>query len=160
MNIVRQADLESDSDQAAVLLMLNEYAQEPMGAGKELPDDVQQRLIPGLRAHPTTLVFLAFVGDQPVGIATCFYGYSTFAARPLINISDLYVRENMRGSGLGKQLLEAVETAARESGCCKLTLEVQENNRRAQAVYQSFGFSQAVHVEESGGCLFLSKPLD
>jgi ribosomal protein S18 acetylase RimI-like enzyme len=56
-------------------------------------------------------------------------------------------------------ILAAVEKKAREIGCCKITLEVQENNRRAQGIYQAAGFSQAVHVEAAGGALFLSKSL-
>ena len=38
-------------------------------------------------------------------------------------------------------------------------LEVQENNRRAQAVYAAAGFARDVHVLEAGGALYLSKPL-
>jgi hypothetical protein len=37
-----------------------------MGNGRDLPDDVQRDLVPGLRAHPTTMIFLAFEGDQRV----------------------------------------------------------------------------------------------
>ena len=120
---------------------------------------MRENLIPGLRDHPTTLILLAFRRDQPVGIAVCFRGFSTFAAKPLMNIHDFYIVPEMRGQGLGRRLLENVEQEARAAGCCQLTLEVQENNRRARQIYASFGFSQAVHVPEAGGALFLSKPL-
>jgi ribosomal protein S18 acetylase RimI-like enzyme len=77
---------------------------------------------------------------QPVGIVTCFVGFSTFAARPLINIHDLYVTGDCRRTGVARSLLETVEQKARELGCCKLTLEVQENNQPALALYGRFGF--------------------
>jgi len=136
-----EADLSLLQHRAAVLELSRDYARDPMGSGSDLPLAVQESLIDGLRAHPTTLILLAFDADRPVGIATCFFGFSTFAARRLINVHDLHVRAECRGKGIGRSLLEAVEAKARALGCCKLTLEVQEKNLVAQAVYRSFGFS-------------------
>lgn len=156
---ITQADLLCEADQRAVLEMMNAYAMDQMGDGKPLSDEVRRTLIPGLQQFPTTLIFLAFVGDEPVGIALCFRGFSTFAARPLINISDFHVLPAYRGQGIGRLLLAAVERKARAEGCCRITLEVQEHNARARHVYAAAGFAQAVHVEAAGGALFLSKPL-
>jgi ribosomal protein S18 acetylase RimI-like enzyme len=39
-------------------------------------------------------------------------------------------------------LLEAVEGKARELGCCKLTLEVMDNNDHALRAYEAAGFSR------------------
>ncbi|HYF91123.1 MAG TPA: GNAT family N-acetyltransferase [Symbiobacteriaceae bacterium] len=154
-----EVDLNRPDHQQAVLEMMDAYSMDPMGDGHPLSAEARGDLIPGLRQHPTTLIFLAFAGEEPVGIAVCFRGFSTFAARPLINISDYFVRPEHRGHGAGRLLLEAVERKARETGCCKLTLEVQENNHRARRIYGAMGFAQTVHVAEAGGALFLSKPL-
>ena len=158
MEIIR-ANLDLPSHQAATLAMIDAYARDPMGDGAPLPADVRERLVPGLRTHPTTLVFLGFDAENPVGIAVCFLGFSTFAARALINIHDLAVRFEWRGQGVGRRLLEAVEAHARSIGCCKLTLEVQENNRRARSVYRAAGFGRASYVEDAGSVLCLSKSL-
>jgi YNFM family putative membrane transporter len=48
-------------------------------------------------------------------------------------------------------ILAAVENRARDSGCCKITLEVQEHNHKAQRIYEAAGFSRAVYVEAAGG---------
>jgi GNAT superfamily N-acetyltransferase len=157
---IGQANLEREDHQRAVLEMVNAYAQDPMGAGESLPPENLGRLIPGLREHPTTLIFLAYLEDRPIGVAVCFVGFSTFAAQPLINIHDLSVLPAHRGQGVGRRLLAEVERKARAMGCCKLTLEVQENNHRARGVYGSIGFAQAVHQAEAGGALFLSKRLE
>jgi ribosomal protein S18 acetylase RimI-like enzyme len=154
-----KADLTSTEHQEAVVSLLNAYAADPMGNGKALSDDVRANLIPGLREHRTTIIFLACSDREAVGIAACFRGFSTFAAKPLINIHDVYVVPEMRGRSVGRRLLENVEIEARATGCCKLTLEVQENNLRAQQVYRSHGFSRTTLVEEAGGALFLSKLL-
>jgi len=154
-----EADLDRPEHQHAVLELTDAYARDPMGNGKPLSDEVRRALIPGLQQHPTTIIFLAYEGNNAIGIANCFIGFSTFAARPLINISDLAVLPDHREQRIGRRLLKAVEGKAREIGCCKLTIEVQQNNHRARHVYESVGFSQAVYVEEAGGALFLSKPL-
>jgi len=79
-------------------------------------------------------------GDRPVGAAICFIGFSTFAAKLLINIHDFVVLPASRGKGVGRRLLDAVEGKARELGCCKLTLEVMDNNHHALRMYQAAGF--------------------
>jgi ribosomal protein S18 acetylase RimI-like enzyme len=45
------------------------------------------------------------------------------------------------------------------TGCCKLTLEVLENNTPAQRLYESVGFSQAQYSEAAGKAVFLWKLL-
>ena len=162
MPAVVEADLSLAAHAAAVLAMLDAYSADPMGDGHPLSADARTNLIAGLRAHPTTLVFLAFHADAPsgvAGLATCFRGFSTFAAKPLINVHDFYVLPSLRGRGIGRALLAAVERKARETGCCKLTLEVQENNARARRLYEACGFSQAQYVEAAGRSVFLWKPL-
>ena len=154
-----EADLDLIEHQSAVLELTDAYARDTMGNGRPLSDEVRRALIPGLQKHPTTVIFLAYLAEHPIGIANCFVGFSTFAARPLINVSDLAVLPGHREKGIGRLLLEAVERKAREIGCCKLTIEVQENNHRARHVYEAVGFARAVYVEKAGGVLFLSKTL-
>ena len=154
-----EADLSRPEHQKAVVDLTDAYAADAMGNGRPLPEPVRASLVPGLREQPTVVVFLAYDGADPVGIATCFRGFSTFAARPLINIHDLAVLPSHRGKGIGRRLLEAVERKARTLGCCKVTLEVQEENRRARRIYERAGFAQTVYAEGAGGALFFSKPL-
>src|SRR5262249_14428035 len=140
-----EARLSRDRDARDVRAMTAAYAMDPMGNGGALAEDVLDRLIPGLQQCPGTLIFLAYLDERAVGIATCFAGFSTFQARPLINIHDLAVIPDVRGHGIGRRLLAVVEARARELGCCKLTLEVQENNRGARRLYVQAGFAQAVY---------------
>jgi ribosomal protein S18 acetylase RimI-like enzyme len=137
-----------------LLAVLDSYARDPIGSGQPLPTDVKQRLVPALRAHPTTLAFLAFEGERAVGLALCFTGFSTFRALPLINVHDLAVLPDCRGQGVGRRLLEAVEARARSLGCGKITLEVREDNAGARGLYDSFGFGAG-----QTPTFFLEKPL-
>ena len=154
-----EADLKLPEHREAVLAMVDAYSRDSMGEAKPLDPDVRARLIPGLQKHPTTLVFLAFDGDQAVGAAVCFIGFSTFAAKPLINIHDFVVLSALRGKGVGRRLLETIEGKARELGCCKLTLEVMDNNDRALRTYEAAGFVRYALQKEAGRAIFMSKPL-
>ena len=154
-----QADLERDDHQAAVLAMVDAYSRDPMGDGAPLGPEVRARLISGLRQHPTTLVFLAYDGDVPVGVAVCFLGFSTFAAKPLVNLHDVCIVPTHRGRGVGRGLLAAVEVRARELGCCKLTLEVLDQNHRALQTYTAAGFKRYSLQPGAGEAIFMAKPL-
>lgn len=151
-----RADWQAPADQDAVLDLLDLYAREPLGQGAPLSPEVRQRLIPGLRAQPGSLVLLAWSGSRAGGLAVCLAGFSTFHARPLLNIHDLIVRPELRGRGVGRALLRAAEREAEQRGCCKLTLEVRADNHRARRLYQTLGFVAGEPSTEMG---FWTKPL-
>ncbi len=153
-----EADLARAEHQRAVREMLDAYARDPQGGGQPLGDDVRERLVPALREHPTTVILLAYDGERPVGIATCFRGFSTFAARPLLNLHDLAVIPEYRGNGVGRMLLAAVEKEARGLGCCRVTLEVLEANP-ARKLYEAMGYASPEYYKGSGQALFLAKSI-
>ncbi|MGC1678641.1 MAG: GNAT family N-acetyltransferase [Candidatus Binataceae bacterium] len=139
-----EADL-ADSKQAAALVELfDRYMRDPMEGGAAMPPNLRRDLVPGLLAHPSSYVFLAYHADQPVGFAICFLGFSTFNARPLLNIHDISVLATMRGKGAGAAMLAQIEDKARALNCCRLTLEVREDNHVARGLYRKSGFAEAL----------------
>ena len=72
-------------------------------------------------------------------MALCFVGFSTFQAKPLLNIHDLAVHPEFQSRGIGSQLLEAAIAFAREHDHCAVTLEVQASNA-ARRLYARHGF--------------------
>ena len=88
-----------------------------------------------------------------VGFATCFLGYSTFRARPLLNIHDIAVLPEWRGKSVARGLLEAIAALGRRLDCCRITLEVREDNPRARRIYERAGFVPAQCS------LFMERPL-
>ena len=153
------ADLGHEPHRRALLEVLSRYAEEPGIAGAPLPETIRARVVDGLRAHPTTEVLLAFEGERPLAMAVCFVGFSTFYARPLLNIHDLAVVAEARGRGLGRRLLVAVQERARALDCCKLTLEVREDNAVARSLYASFGFDDYTPGGTPTPTIFLEKKL-
>jgi ribosomal protein S18 acetylase RimI-like enzyme len=156
---VAEADLGKPEHQEAIVHLVNAYAHDPMGGGAALPEEVRTGLIPGLQQHPTTVVLLAWHQDAPVGIAVCFIGFSTFLARPLLNIHDLAVLPAYRRQGVGRLLLEQAAAKARALGCCKLTLEVRADNQPAQRLYEAVGFDTAASYGGAVRVWFLEKRL-
>ena len=150
-------ELRQPAHAAAFVALLDHYARDPMGGGEGLADQVKQALPARLAEHPGFVSFLAFAGDTPVGLINCFEGFSTFAARPLLNVHDIAVHAGHRGQGVGQTLLAAAETAARARGCCKLTLEVLSNNHPALAAYARAGFAPYQLDPAAGQALFLQK---
>ena len=154
-----EADLANQEHAVAVLTLVEEFSTDPMGGGSELTSQARAALIPGLAAHPATVLFLAYNDGQAIGVAVCFIGFSTFAAKSLINIHDLFVRDHARGQGVASALIEAITQKTRAIGGCKVTLEVQSNNTCTQAVYRAADFEQAVYEEAAGTVTFLTKRL-
>lgn len=156
---VRLADYADAGDAATVLALLDAYARDPMGGGAPLSADVRSSVIAGLAATPTAFSLIASVGGEPVGLANCFWGYSTFAARPLVNIHDMVVLADYRGRGVGTALFAAIEAMAAARGACKVTLEVLSGNAPAKALYASLGYGDYALDPEAGTALFWQKRL-
>lgn len=156
---VRLADYGDPADAALVVALLDAYARDPMGGGKPLADDVRTALVPGLAAHGGAFSLLAFAGDTALGLANCITGFSTFAARPLINIHDMAVIPEARGLGVGKALMLAIEDEARRRGACKVTLEVLSGNHAAKGLYARQGYGDYALDPEMGTAQFWEKKL-
>jgi ribosomal protein S18 acetylase RimI-like enzyme len=137
---IRCADYADPRQAAALVALLDAYAQDCMGGGEPLPARARAELPARLAQIPGAFSLLAYLDGVPVGLANCFEGFSTFACRPLLNVHDLVVLPAWRGRGVGQALLARVEAIARERDCCKLTLEVLQGNRLAQALYRARGF--------------------
>jgi ribosomal protein S18 acetylase RimI-like enzyme len=121
------------------------------------------RLLIGFRDHlgvgwPSDNAFLAGVerlierddaryllgapGDDspPAGVAQLRFRFGIWWAAEDALLEDLFVAEGARGSGLGRALLDRAVQEARERGCRRVELDVNDNNAAALALYRSLGF--------------------
>jgi len=159
MFTIVDANYEDPAHARAVVNLLDGYARDMMGGGAPLSEDVRRRLVPELAARPAVLALLAFAGAEAAGLLIAHEGFSTFAARPLLNVHDLSVAPAFRGQGVGRALLREAESRALARGCCKLTLEVLEGKTVARRLYESVGFHSYELDPRAGRALFLEKKL-
>ncbi len=159
MTNIQIADFSNPAHASAVVYLLNEYAKDPMGGGEELSDFAKTNLINEMAKRSGVYAILAFVNGNPAGLANCIEGFSTFACKPLLNIHDMVVLAEYRGRGISSQLLKKAEELATSLGCCKLTLEVLEGNKTAQAAYVANGFVGYQLVSEMGQAMFWQKKI-
>jgi GNAT superfamily N-acetyltransferase len=158
MITVRRVDYTSAVDAQALTSLLNHYAQDPMGGSSAIAPEALARLCSDLQRRPFAFSFIAWnEADQPIGLANCFEGYSTFKAQPLINIHDIVVLSSARGQGVAQLLMQAVEQEAKARNACKITLEVLTGNTVAMRSYQRFGFAPYALDPKAGTATFMQK---
>jgi ribosomal protein S18 acetylase RimI-like enzyme len=139
--IVRLGNLDDPRDAEAFLSLIEVYMNDPKGSGSK-DNRVDRCVVERLRSYPHVVLFFAEISSEAVGMAVCFLGFSTFKAKELINIHDFIVTPNKRRSGVGAALMKAVLDYASRRDCCKVTLEVREDNFVAQQFYRTMGFSE------------------
>lgn len=155
----RTLDYTDERDAGLLVELLDAYARDPMGGAEPLGDAARARLPGVLAATQGAFSLVAETEAHAVGLANCFTTVSTFAARPLINVHDVFVRPEARGTGVVDALFSRIEVHALKIGACKITLEVLEGNLRAQSVYKRLGFSGYALGESSGFALFWERRL-
>lgn len=158
VEIVR-VDYGNPKHAADLVAMLDHYASDPAGGGEPLSEEARTNLVPRLSLREDAVSALAYLGDRAVGVLNCLEGFSTFQARPLLNIHDIAVHADYRRRGVGRQLLQMAEEIARQRDCCKITLEVLSNNESAIHAYREFGFELYELSPGFGTAVFMQKSL-
>jgi ribosomal protein S18 acetylase RimI-like enzyme len=126
----------------AITTLIDAYIRDEMGGGKPMSKQEQLRLVDGLNSHPKSIVLLAKTDSVFVGLLTAFENFSTFTAKPMINIHDVIVLKEYRSKGIGRQLMNAVIAEAESRKCSRITLEVRKDNITAQSLYKSLRFDE------------------
>lgn len=89
--------------------------------------------------RPTAEAVIAEWAGKPAGFALFFHNFSTWLGKPGLYLEDLFVREDMRGKGIGKALLLHLAGIARDRGCGRMEWSVLDWNTPAIDFYKSLG---------------------
>jgi GNAT superfamily N-acetyltransferase len=91
---------------------------------------------------------LAWKGDKPVGMIVMFERLDArlFKYRRWVELVDLYVVPEARGTGLGARLLEAGIAWARARGADRIQLYVTATNLGAKRFYAKHGFIRTQEI--------------
>ncbi len=135
-----KVDLNNSEHQKGLLSLMDDYMQDDMGLKSSLPEELGIRIISGLKSQNNYLGFLIKFNSQFVALANCFVGFSTFKAKQLINIHDFVVSPSFRKMHVGSFLLQSIVSYGKKNDFCKVTLEVRDDNPKAQKLYKQTGF--------------------
>ncbi len=137
-----QVDLNNEEHCSALLQLLNDYMLDEMGVGAPIPEDLGPKILSGLKNHAAYIGFFVCVGDDFAALTNCNLNFSTWKAKPLINIHDFIVSPKFRKQGIGLFLLNEIARYALEKGYCRINLEVRHDNLKAQNLYKKAGFKE------------------
>lgn len=86
----------------------------------------------------------------PAGFALWYYGFSSFAGKPVLYLEDLFIEPSFRGRGLGRELFRFLCERCREDNCVRIQWSVLDWNEAAIRFYRGLG------AADSGGWSLMS----
>ena len=97
-------------------------------------------IIAGLKSRPAgSRIVLAYENDKLAGFA-CFSAiYPGPGLTSGFFLKELYVRDDWRGSGLGKRLMSRLAAIARQDGHGRIDWTVDADDLRLQSFYEMLG---------------------
>ena len=134
---VREAQ---ESDLRAILRL---YAQPGLDDGNVLDETEAAAIFRRFRQYPNYRLYVAELDGGIVG---------TFALLIMDNLAhrgahsgvveDVVVREDLRGQGIGKRMMEFARAQCRAAGCYKMALSSNVKREAAHRFYDSLGFGR------------------
>lgn len=104
------------------------------------PRDKRERLsFAFFSASPRLYGWVVERHGKLVGYATATQEFSTWDAAVFLHMDCLYLREEIRGSGLGRLLLVEIARQALKLGCVNVQWQTPRDNTRALSFYQRLG---------------------
>lgn len=93
-------------------------------------------------------------GEGPDGFAQVDFIRSIWSEGPVAHLDELYVVPPMRGQGVGRALMAATLTLARERGAAGAEVVTGEDDTEARGLYESFGFENEIEGQDRTRSLF------
>ena len=134
----------TEEDKAVVLEMMKAFYASPAvysnGSNEIFLSDIENCV----KGSPYLEGYIIENSKGVQGYAMIAKSFSTEFGKPCIWIEDLYIVEECRGEGLGKQFMNFVTNKFTD---CIFRLEVEEENQRAVKLYEKCGFSVLPYME-------------
>lgn len=97
-------------------------------------------LVPLLEGSPHGAVWLIGPRMAPVGYAAVSFGWSLAPGGLVAVLDEIWIREKIRGRGMGSEALAALRNALAGAGVRAVHLELAEGNAGAERLCERAGF--------------------
>lgn len=105
--------------------------------GQDIYDTTFDRLCSS--DHPDQNGLIALVDGKPVGLVHYIFHPHNWRVEKVCYLQDLYADPSVRGTGIGRKLIEAVYDAADAAGCPAVYWMTQDFNAEARKLYDRIG---------------------
>ena len=137
------------SDCRAVARMIEELAKHH-GDVPLISEDALRASV--FTTEPWLTILVAERDERLVGYAGLVRGFKLHFGQRTLDLHHLYIAPDMRGKGVGRQLIDAATHMARTLDCVELTVSTQSHNIAAQNTYSACGF---VKTQNAGNAHFV-----
>jgi len=107
-------------------------------------DDAHRRaaIAPLLEGSPHGAIWMIGPKMAPVGYIAVSFGWSIEIGGLAGFIDEFWIREKVRGRGMGSEALVGLQARLRDVGVNALHLEVNTENARTMRIYEAAGFER------------------
>jgi GNAT superfamily N-acetyltransferase len=95
-----------------------------------------------IKATDTAVVLVAELDGKVIGMLTAQTNISTAEGGIAAVLEDMVIEKELRGKGIGKQLMQAMKQWAIEKGIKRLQLLADKTNTPALAYYNKLGWKE------------------
>lgn len=88
-----------------------------------------------------SIIFLAYLEEEPVGFAQLFPVFSSVAMKRAFLLNDLFVAKQARKQGVAQALMEQCYSYCQQEDARYMMLETARDNVQAQKLYEKMGMT-------------------
>jgi len=132
-------------DAATIAAMIADLAN-TVGPPDIRTGSAENMLTYGFGDSPEFKTILAEQDGEAVGLVLYFYTFSSWRGQLGVYVQDIHVVERLRGTGLGRRMLNEVARRGLKDRCTHLRLSVEPDNEAAQGFYERMGLARSHEV--------------
>jgi GNAT superfamily N-acetyltransferase len=91
--------------------------------------------------NPNNFVLVAEEEDKIVGFASFSVRDVIRYPKPIAELDELFIDQQHRKKGIGRQLMQTVEAKAKEKNCYRVYIESHYKHKEGHAFYEAIGYA-------------------